>query len=112
VGVESAFALLAQGLSFAGMTPRLLVLLALSCVLSSGLASRADRAAPATAPPRTVGNPVLPGWYADPEGVVFGDRYWIFATYSAPYDEQTFMDCFSSPSRLCSIVDRLRSMQP
>jgi len=79
------------------MTPRLLVLLALSCVLSSGFAARADRAAPATAPPKTVGNPVLPGWYADPEGVVFGDRYWIFATYSAPYDEQTFMDCFSSP---------------
>src|ERR687893_621765 len=53
-------------------------------------------AAPA-APGKTVGNPVLPGWYADPEALVFGDKYWIFATYSAPYDEQTFMDCFSSP---------------
>ena len=46
---------------------------------------------------KTVGNPVLDGWYADPEGVVFGGRYWIFPTYSAPYDQQTFMDCFSSP---------------
>ena len=46
---------------------------------------------------KRVGNPVIDGWYADPEGVVFGDRYWIFATYSAPYDQQTFMDCFSSP---------------
>src|SRR5437764_27835 len=32
-----------------------------------------------------------------PEARVFGDQYWIFATYSAPYDQQTFMDCFSSP---------------
>ena len=38
----------------------------------------------------------IPGWYADPEGVVFGDEYWIYPTYSAPYDEQTFMDAFSS----------------
>ena len=42
------------------------------------------------------GNPVFPGWYADPEGVVFGDTYWIYPTYSADYDEQTFMDAFSS----------------
>jgi beta-xylosidase len=42
------------------------------------------------------GNPVLPGWYADPEAHVFDGRYWIFPTYSAPYDEQTFMDAFSS----------------
>ena len=46
-------------------------------------------------PPPT-GNPVLPGWYADPEAHVFEGRYWIFPTYSAPYDEQTFMDAFSS----------------
>ncbi len=42
------------------------------------------------------GNPVLPGWYADPEAHVFDGRYWIFPTYSAPYDQQTFMDAFSS----------------
>ena len=24
------------------------------------------------------------GRYADPEGVVFGDTYWIYPTYSAP----------------------------
>ena len=43
------------------------------------------------------GNPVLPGWYADPEAHVFEKRYWIYPTYSAPYDQQTFMDAFSSP---------------
>lgn len=24
------------------------------------------------------GNPIIPGWYADPDAHVFGDRYWIF----------------------------------
>jgi beta-xylosidase len=42
------------------------------------------------------GNPILPGWYADPEAHVFDGEYWIHPTYSAPYDEQTFMDAFSS----------------
>ena len=23
------------------------------------------------------GNPVFPGWYADPEGIIFGKTYWI-----------------------------------
>ena len=63
-------------------------------------------------------NPVFPGWYADPEGAVFGDEYWIFPTlsdyYAAPgeptpeyptkktkafhqqYNIQTYMDAFSS----------------
>lgn len=43
------------------------------------------------------GNPVFPGWYADPEGAVFNGMYWIFPTYSAPYDKQVFFDAFSSP---------------
>ena len=42
------------------------------------------------------GNPVFPGWYADPEAASFENRYWIFPTYSAPYDEQVFLDAFSS----------------
>lgn len=42
-------------------------------------------------------NPVFPGWYADPEGIIFDDKYWIFPTYSAPYEEQVFLDAFSSP---------------
>jgi beta-xylosidase len=44
----------------------------------------------------TSGNPVFHGWYADPEGVIFGKQYWIFPTYSAPYDQQVFFDAFSS----------------
>ncbi len=42
------------------------------------------------------GNPILPGWYADPEAHVFAGEYWIFPTYSAPYNQQTFLDAFSS----------------
>ncbi|GAB3959973.1 hypothetical protein GCM10028805_57060 [Spirosoma harenae] len=45
----------------------------------------------------TSGNPVFPGWYADPEGVIFGKQYWIYPTYSAPYNQQVFFDAFSSP---------------
>src|SRR5262249_39719430 len=41
-------------------------------------------------------NPVVPGWYADPEARVFQGEYWIYPTYSAPYDQQLFMDAFSS----------------
>ncbi len=42
------------------------------------------------------GNPIFPGWYADPEAIIFDDTYWVFPTYSAPYEEQVFMDAFSS----------------
>ncbi|MDR2860158.1 MAG: glycoside hydrolase family 43 protein [Mediterranea sp.] len=43
------------------------------------------------------GNPVWEGWYADPEGAIFENQYWIYPTYSAPYEEQVFLDAFSSP---------------
>ncbi|WP_332819664.1 glycoside hydrolase family 43 protein [Sphingopyxis sp.] len=68
-------------------------------------------------------NPIVPGWYADPEMRVFGDRYWIYPTYSdhgetpdvskhfsekqkelreqktvrPSYHFQTFFNAFSSP---------------
>lgn len=54
-------------------------------------------AEPAADAPEKSGNPIFPGWYADPEGAVFGNQYWVYPTYSAPYDEQVFFDAFSSP---------------
>lgn len=42
------------------------------------------------------GNPVFPGWYADPEGIIFNKEYWIFPTYSDTYNNQVFLDAFSS----------------
>jgi len=47
----------------------------------------------------TAHNPVFPGWYADPEAAVFNNTYWIYPTYSALYEEQVFLDAFSSPDR-------------
>ncbi|WP_373986745.1 glycoside hydrolase family 43 protein [Duganella sp. BuS-21] len=71
----------------------------------------------------TGGNPIVPGWYADPEIRIFDGRYWIYPTYSAddgavaqsgkftsaqermrarqdliwaPFLKQSFMDAFSS----------------
>lgn len=44
-----------------------------------------------------VGNPLFSGWYADPEGIIFGDKYWIFPTRSLPFEEQVSFDAFSSP---------------
>jgi beta-xylosidase len=41
-------------------------------------------------------NPITHDWYADPEGVIFDGQYWIYPTYSARYEQQVFMDAFSS----------------
>ena len=41
------------------------------------------------------GNPILDGWYADPEAHVFDGRYWIYPTYSA----RTTSRCSWMPSR-------------
>jgi beta-xylosidase len=41
-------------------------------------------------------NPIIEGWYADPEGAIFDNTYWIFPTFSAKYNQQVFIDAFSS----------------
>lgn len=43
---------------------------------------------------------------ADPEGIIIGDEYWIFPTYSAPYDRQLHFDAFSSKD-LVTCMDRM-----
>jgi len=62
-----------------------------------GMVSANAVAAEAAAAKARSGNPVFPGWYADPEGALFGKEYWIYPTFSAPYDQQTHFDAFSSP---------------
>lgn len=44
----------------------------------------------------TAGNPIVEGWYADPEGVILNKEFWIFPTFSAKYKDQVFLDAFSS----------------
>jgi beta-xylosidase len=42
------------------------------------------------------GNPIIQGWYADPEAAIFGKQFWIYPTFSAKYEKQVFLDAFSS----------------
>ena len=42
------------------------------------------------------GNPLIKGWYADPEARIFENKFWIYPTYSAKYNDQVFFDAFSS----------------
>ncbi len=42
------------------------------------------------------GNPLFQGWYADPELHFFAGRYYIYPTFSALYEDQTFFEVWSS----------------
>jgi beta-xylosidase len=44
----------------------------------------------------TSGNPIIKGWYADPEAIIIKNQYWIYPTYSDKYKKQVFFDAFSS----------------
>ncbi|HZL10231.1 MAG TPA: glycoside hydrolase family 43 protein [Prolixibacteraceae bacterium] len=44
----------------------------------------------------TSGNPIVKGWYADPEGAILDNKFWIYPTFSAKYEDQVFLDAFSS----------------
>lgn len=37
-------------------------------------------------------NPIVQGWYADPESVVYDDKVYIYVTKSLPYEEQKNID--------------------
>lgn len=73
------------------MTKQLFILSLGVCFLFSSCSSQRSSSTTATA-----GNPVFPGWYADPEGIIFDNQYWIYPTYSDVYEKQLFMDAFSS----------------
>jgi len=73
------------------IAPKLLLSVLLSAtLLTSAVNTRAQSK-------KTSGNPVVEGWYADPEAKIFNHQYWLYPTYSAKYNEQVFMDAFSSP---------------
>ena len=42
------------------------------------------------------GNPIIEGWYADPECVIFGDTYYLYPTWSQKFKDQLHFDAFSS----------------
>ncbi len=66
----------------------------LADMISRGIVEALGKPSPAV--PRS-GNPLFPGWYADPEVAVFGKTYWIYPTFSARFPEQLHLDAFSSP---------------
>lgn len=46
------------------------------------------------------GNPIVQGWYADPEAAVFENKFRVYPTFSAKFEEQVFLDAFSSEDML------------
>ena len=39
----------------------------------------------------------MDGWYADPDTAIYEGLYWVYPTSSYPYEQQTYLDAFSSP---------------
>jgi len=70
------------------MTKRFFFVLLAMLMLTNNLDARRQ--------PKQSGNPIVQGWYADPEGAVFANRYWVFPTTSALYEDQLYFDAFSS----------------
>lgn len=86
--------------------------LILFCCFVSLSGAYARKGKPADA--KTSGNPVIQGWYADPEAIIYGREYWIFPTLSdlspgdvrpqermtdainQDYNMQVWFDAFSS----------------
>ena len=73
------------------MPRKLLTMLAAPALLLSGWA--------------IASNPIVPGWYADPEIHVFAGRYWIYPTYSDHSDQP------ARPSRISPVQAELRKQK-
>jgi beta-xylosidase len=69
------------------------ILCIVSLLLFGGVAIAQDKPKPA----ELSGNPVIQGWYADPEAKIFEHKYWIYPTSSRARKEQVYFDAFSSP---------------
>lgn len=66
-----------------------------AAILMSAASKQADSGPDFATNP--AGNPFVDGWYADPDSEFYNGEYWVYPTYSHPYDAQTFLDAFSSP---------------
>ena len=78
------------------MTSRLISAALAALLLGGAPAVASSAAAVPDFSTAEAGNPFVDGWYADPDVAVYGGRYWVFPTSSRPYDEQTYLDAFSS----------------
>lgn len=73
---------------------KLTLLLTMAALMACGQTKEKQKEE--TAEAETSGNPISEEWYADPEVAILDGKYWIFPTYSARYENQVFLDAFSS----------------
>ena len=66
-----------------------IIALVLLCLVNTALTAQQKKKI-------TSGNPIIQGWYADPEAAIFKKQYWIYPTFSDKYKKQVFFDAFSS----------------
>ncbi|KAI0130008.1 glycoside hydrolase family 43 protein [Xylariales sp. AK1849] len=66
-------------------------------LLKASLASQTISIAKPNYTTSEAGNPFVDGWYADPDTEIYDGQYWVFPTASYAYEEQTYLDAFSSP---------------
>jgi beta-xylosidase len=66
-----------------------ITLLLLSTLLTLGFAQKPN---PEMKKKGMSGNPIFEGWYADPEGTIYGKEYWVFPTLSDVYGDYTPID--------------------
>nr|WP_238433490.1 family 43 glycosylhydrolase [Micromonospora tarensis] len=69
---------------------------AVAGVLAATAATAPASAAPPEYTTAEAGNPIVAGWYADPDVAIFNNRFYVFPTASRAYAEQTYLDAFSS----------------
>ncbi|GAA3230865.1 hypothetical protein GCM10010532_066070 [Dactylosporangium siamense] len=75
---------------------RRLAAVAAAALLGSVLAPGAATAAIPDYTTAEAGNPIVDGWYADPDVAVYNNTFWVYPTTSKGYSEQTYLDAFSS----------------
>lgn len=68
---------------------RTLLFFLLSGILTSGFAQKPR---PEMKEKNFSGNPVFEGWYADPEGTIYNNEYWVYPTLSDVYGDYTPID--------------------
>lgn len=68
---------------------RIILLLLLTGIMTLGFAQKPN---PAMKKKNLSGNPIFEGWYADPEGTIYGDEYWVYPTLSDVYGDYKPLD--------------------
>ncbi len=71
------------------MMKRTVLFFLISGILISGFA---QKPCPEMKKKNLSGNPIFEGWYADPEGTIYNNEYWVYPTLSDVYGDCTPID--------------------